>query len=1253
MLWRNIIGSIKSSIKRRNSSAQKLGKVNEKLNDSLEDSSNISKIEWAFWEKLFGVLNPDHISVDAKLFDVIKNIWDNLEQIKKDAVLDGRIEDIKFDTNAIEVNDKTIDCTEEPSHLDPTDTQDSINKVEKSDQTLTNLEGIIPELEKRFKDNIRILSNIRDEQNVFADKPRELSEIEENLSEITSLKEHIWKITTLLSHINDTLQNKGTASEWTDNSEGNSWGTIDHENLDNYLKDFNDEILDIENVVQSAKYDDNLQKNIQISDWKINDVNDADKINKKQEFYSSRLGNINKRIEELKHEKSLKENINQLEQLQKNPITIPGSFLPFWDNETVAKVWDDSETTDGYIKDFQNRSTQLNNFKKEVKNIHKRYKKNKDNLEKIKKLQEFHKTINSGLREKEIESIIDICKKLNLWSEAYNPRIQDQVIRTWWSSWDIELNFIDWSIGTDRSIKYSLCDNEWNSFIFDEDKKGWKITLKNKDSFYLKWISFDDANQTMKIDGLEIDPIESVNFPLKLDLNVNVSIEDKKTWLTIDHRKPIHIEISRPKLEKSKRENAYSWFKTTINEKIRNEYSEEEIKDIENETIRKILREWWNKSEIDKVYNNTAKKKSFIDKIRNRLAAYLPSLTNNDLINWFKEDMTREGKDVPFKFLLNEESFKEYIKDNWENSLEDYITAQIYENMSKYRDDILSCFSWPQNLSDGRIKIFKTGSESNNYTKFLVWKSCELNGKSNIDGKNTVKYSIKTEVTWVSNIAATITIEDKKPEKIEAKNHDELIERIFNKSSLWERLKCDMALSVLKSMITISPQMINRKIPNQKYFDGSKEVTCNRIKAITGGDWNLKLLAYKINTKDKNQDYVKVFDEGIYKDKYDETNINEIKKNIRKISTEINIVLNSLAQDYQNAIYGENKSLLEYDTDGHLKWEDIKRWWWKLKLGETNNDFNFDTEIDDLAWKKIRISFNQWKFSISRFFNGKEREFKEKDNLWDILKEKIDGKRVFDWVELKIINIINKKYIQHLRSNNLIKNKNYFVSDLGENRTWRIYIFDTKWRLSYLEIWNEWSKLFGNVDAGHIDSNNIPGNIITCDEGERREFFENPILAGKLIKEMKKSLTLLRSKTVSEWKTKRRNRRESFKKMDIWNEFRFIKILLKKSVSNLLNKIYKKKAPRYSVDPGKISTITKDEAKEKLKIDYNTDEKHIKYKMRWDLEFTADYLNWKISARKYLKNLGFSLDGVDDEEIKAEANRRAEMYKKYLKDNNS
>ena len=310
MLWENVINSIKGYIKGRNSSVKKLGKVNKKLNDSLESSPNISKIKEAFQKELFGVLKPNHISVNAKLFDVIKNIWENLEQIKKEPVLGRRIKDIEFNTNAIEVNGITIKKKKKPSHLDPADTQNSINEIEKSYQILTELERIIPKLEKRFKDNIRILSNIRDKQKIFSDTSRESNENDEKLGEITSLKE----------------------------------------------------------------------------------------------------------------------------QLQINPITIQGRFLPFWDDETVAKVWDDSETTDGYIKDFQNHLAQLNNFKKEVKNIHKRYKKNKDNLEKIMELQKFHERINNGDDIKEyqgkLDAMVDICKNvLCLDGEAKTKEIANRKIK--------------------------------------------------------------------------------------------------------------------------------------------------------------------------------------------------------------------------------------------------------------------------------------------------------------------------------------------------------------------------------------------------------------------------------------------------------------------------------------------------------------------------------------------------------------------------------------------------------------------------------------------------------------------------------------------------------------------------------------------------------------------------------------------------------------------------------------------------------
>lgn len=1257
MLWKRIIASIKWE----KSNSQKLKEFNKELNDRLEDS-NIFKIEQAFKKELFWTLSKNssgHITVDSKLFENIKDVSKNLDLIKEDATLDARIKNIKFDTDAIKINDVEIDCTQELSHEDSEDTGKSIENIKNSEQNFTKLEWIITDLELRFEDNIRILGNISEAQQFFENTPRQLNEINEDLSKIASLKNDIWEIMKILSDINNTLQGKSITA-WDDSSEDNSWEDTNNEKLNNYLKNYNSKILDIAKAAKIVSFP--------VIDIVIRDVNDIDEIHKKLDFYSQLSENIDKKTDELNNEKNdelkyeelLRDSINQLKAMKE--FTIPNWFLPFWDKDTVAIEWSTRRETDKYIEDFQNRIEKLNNFKKEIKNIRKRYETNEKNLNEIKKLQEFHEAIKTtGLREKEIKSIIAMCESLHLWDDKYNPRVQDQVINAWWSSWEIKLDFMDKSLGNDKSIKYSLCDKEWNSFIYDDD--WWRINWKDsKTHFNLKWINFDDDKQTMQIDNLEINPIDSVTFPLDLNLNIKISITDdidetKKTKLTIDHYKPIHIKINRPRLPKGIPEEVYSWFEADpINKKIE-KYSDKDIEDIENEIIRKILYEWWDKSEIDKYKKNKIKGNLLIEKIRNRLVGYLPSTTPKKLKDWFKEDMIRENnRHIPLKYLLNKEKFKEYINENWETCLNDYIENEIYKNISAHRNSILSCFSWPQNLSEG-ISLKK--SKDSNYTKFLVWKNDESkNNECKIDGTTTVKYSVKTEVKWINRIAATIKIGSKEAEIIEASNHDELIERILNRSTtrdgdtVSERLRCDIALSVLKSMIKISPQMINRKTPYQDYLKGSDKITCNRINVLNEG-WNLILRACKLSTKNQIEGTVDIFKESEYKDKYDGNSVNELKKWIWGISTEINLVMNSFAKDYQRAIYGRKRALLNYNTDEHFKWSDIKRLWWKLIHGETNNNFNFGTEVNDLAWKKIKISLNKWKFTISWEFEGQDYKY-EADNLWTILKKKIKKKRVFDWVELDIISKVNEKYVKLLRTNSLIKNKNFVVSDLGENRTWRIYIFDKYWNLKYFEVWNEWSKLFGNIESGHINFSDIPSEARICGSDEEKDFFKNPILSGKLIKEMRKSLTLVPSlNKVSETRTKLKNRTKSFREMSIKNKFRYLWSRFKKSTAKLFGKIYEKKAPRYSVDIKNIGDIvTSTKTDPNFKVDYNTtDTKYIEYKMKWDLEFTADYLNWKISAKKYLKSLGVYLDGDSNEEIETEANRRADMYKKYLKEN--
>ena len=72
-----------------------------------------------------------------------------------------------------------------------------------------------------------------------------------------------------------------------------------------------------------------------------------------------------------------------------------------------------------------------------------------------------------------------------------------------------------------------------------------------------------------------------------------------------------------------------------------------------------------------------------------------------------------------------------------------------------------------------------------------------------------------------------------------------------------------------------------------------------------------------------------------------------------------------------------------------------------------------------------------------------------------------------------------------------------------------IYIYDDAWNLSYLEIEDRNLNPIANWgNAWRIPSNNLPVERIRCNEMERREFFQNPFLAWRLRRVMRRRLAL-------------------------------------------------------------------------------------------------------------------------------------------------
>lgn len=100
--------------------------------------------------------------------------------------------------------------------------------------------------------------------------------------------------------------------------------------------------------------------------------------------------------------------------------------------------------------------------------------------------------------------------------------------------------------------------------------------------------------------------------------------------------------------------------------------------------------------------------------------------------------------------------------------------------------------------------------------------------------------------------------------------------------------------------------------------------------------------------------------------------------------------------------------------------------------------------------------------------------------------------------------------IEKLRTNNLIGPENFAVSDLNQDKTGRVFFLDSNGDLSYIEIEDRnLNPLRGNRTYGRIHANDLPPQRIRCNETERREFMQNPLLAGRLMRTMRRRLSLV------------------------------------------------------------------------------------------------------------------------------------------------
>ena len=1126
-----------------------LDRVNT-LNTNLENT-NTAEIQRNISNRLFGVLDwANSISVDSELYASINDVAnasdiDNYINRNKNNLPHNPADRVQINYASWPYNVANTIVNLTPAAW-ITDTQNAINDMNTAINWLNNLPSQISTLRTRLQQNQTILNNIYNIQT--AGIPDTIVNIDNNRRLLGNYRRKCRNLITILRTI-DRLESLPYYNDWS-----TRW-TNAYNDRNNAVNNFN------------TTYWRAPQFTWNLPDWTPFNVSN---FNRTADSWFGKLAefeDLDSRIEALDgvyererwNRMELDRFIGQLPSQPTQRISVPNNLWLFSDDGTIVTssltVLRDTNTERNNITD---RLNQLDALQWQIETLRTRYQDNLNRLNKILALQQLQQRMNTthpgemDRRQREFNTIREISNNnLLLWPWApgtYEPYLPNTSIGVWerWVWWnparEIHLDFINWVLwtwfnGWTRNFRYSLCDEAWNLLR----NNWWRLEIQQWwQTVNIRWITFDDAAQTMRIDNLEITPIDWLTFPLNLDLNVRVRIHDNDTWLDIDHHKPIHLEITRPTLLQANRENAYDSLIPPMDDRIIAEYTDRYRENLENEAIWKILREWWNENEaeVNEIYNNETRRNLLINRIRTNLRWHFPFLAIGDLQTWFRTDMTRESRDVPVQYLLNQNSFQNYIRQSIPNNLRDYASWQINRNANAYRNDIFQEFlnfqtdvannpkdnldnlrvlaqvpddnNWPQSHPDSwRQRLRRRNSRKNNYTKFFQWRSANIENQTLETEDWEIKYWVKIDVPWVNRIVATINIDGKdEPEIIEAANHDRLIRWILNRANTkdWEplnrKLRCNIALSILKSMVIMSPQKLNREIPPRIFVDTRwNNITCDRIEADIHW-WNLRIRWVRVDGNRVRQN-VPIFDENQFKNLHD---IDTLENWIRELSTQINSIMNASAQEYQNATDNlrENRWLLKYDTAQRLRWWPIKRLWWRIRYGKTNNNFDFDTSINE-AWKNVNISFNWWKFTVMWEFDGQEYKYETKD-LWSILRKKINRKRVFDWIELAMVAAINEQYVEKLRTNNLIQTENFAVSDLNENKTWRVYIFDEWGNLSYLEIEDRALNPLWDRNAWLIDPATIPVQRIRCNDQERKEFMQNPLLAGRLLREMRRRL---------------------------------------------------------------------------------------------------------------------------------------------------
>lgn len=751
-----------------------------------------------------------------------------------------------------------------------------------------------------------------------------------------------------------------------------------------------------------------------------------------------------------------------------------------------------------------------------------------------------------------IGAIAEAAKKFNQTSAV--PRFTVSIGTTPPATTGYPVNlqnvFMTGALPAGLTDSYSFVDADSNEPLSIDNGK-MQVKLEGGQTVHLKNLTI--AGNQLQAGNVMIDPVEGIKFPLTVKLSIKGTIQDSVTGIQLDNYKPLTITLNAPVLPLADRQAAYRNLDTalganTINNRISSVYSANNVTR-ENEVIRDILKAGGNKEEVEKIYANEELRGRLLERIRN-LPGLIPVLALPTLQTGFASHITDPARKVPAQYLTSVNAFTDFLRNDMEKNIQTYLKDTVKGSIERRtpgatdqnsRDKVIATFMqfvtdvqnnklenddhmqllWaipadePTRHADSFFqRLFGRSSAKNNYTKFFTGREATVDKQVVEIAKKNVNYSLHLKVHGVNKMTATIKLDGvDEPIIIDAPNHNTLVKAILAREatkdgdSLSRKARCHMAVAAMKALVQMSPTTLHREFNGQVVATNTNTYNVDRVEAFVKSD-NLVLRANCTAAHgNRTRENQVIFDEKRYKNMH---NIDELENGVVALSQQLNGIMDAMGTEFNQVTNGVIPSLtnseMNYDTRFPMRFWWAKSLYGRIRYGETNNDFSFTTSATE-GGKTANITFHDGVFTITGTFKDKPYTL-EGTNLGKILRTKQQRERIFDGIELAIVEKVNEEMIKQLRTNHFVAPENFAVSDFNTNKTGKVYILDASGNLSYLEIEDRAHNPLGTKTAGVIPENTLPPQRIRCNEKERKDFMQNPLLAGRLVRQMRLQLAL-------------------------------------------------------------------------------------------------------------------------------------------------